>query len=121
MELDYPRMVARVDRNIRILGGAGIPVAWFLWGWLGVPGYLLGALAAWLNFRRLRGLVDSLGGEGGKASWVGFALLYFGIGLAGYVMIKYFGMSILSAFGGLLFVSVGAVLLEVLYTFIYGT
>ena len=54
-------------------------------------------------------------------SVIGMALLYFGIGLAAYVMIKYFEVSVLSAFGGLLYVSAGAVLLEVLYSFFYGT
>ncbi len=121
MEYDYPRMAARLERFILYVGTAGIPAAVFIWGWRGAIGFLLGAVAAWLNFRRLRAMVDVLGGDRRKASWMRMAILYFGIGMAGYVMIKYFEVSMLSAFGGLLFVPVGAVLLEVLYTFIYGT
>lgn len=121
MEHDYGRMVARLERFILYVGTAGIPAAAYIWGWRGAIGYLLGAVAAWLNFRRLRAMVDVIGGERRPASWMRMAGMYFGIGMAGYVMIKYFEVSVLSAFGGLLFVPIGAVLLEVIYTFIYGT
>jgi len=123
MESDFAELVARVDRFIIYLGLAGLPVAFFIWGWRGTIGYILGAVAARLNFKRLRAMVERLGGDGkpAKVSVVKMALLYFGIGLSAYVMIKYFEVSVLSAFAGLLFVSAGAVLLEVLYSFFYGT
>jgi hypothetical protein len=121
MEHDYARMAARLEGFILCVGMAGIPAAFYFWGWRGAIGFVLGAAVAWLNFRRLRAVVDVLGGQRGRASWMGTAAMYFGVGMAGYVMIKYFEVSVLSAFGGLLFVPVGAVLLEVLYTFIYGT
>ena len=123
MESDFSELVARVDRFIIYLGLAGLPVAFLIWGWRGTIGYILGAVAARLNFKRLRAMVERLGGDGkpAKVSVVKMALLYFGIGLSAYVMIKYFEVSVLSAFAGLLFVSAGAVLLEVLYSFFYGT
>ena len=121
MKDDYQGMVARIEGSIVYVGLAGLPAAFYLWGWRGALGFVLGAGISRLNFNRLRAIADSLGPERKKVSVWRFAALYFLLGVAGYVMIKYFEVAVISAFAGLLLVPLGAILFEVFYAFIYGT
>ena len=121
MERDYSRMVARVERSILYFGLAGLPAAWFVWGWKGSLGFAAGALLARLNFMRLRSMVDVLGPQRKQVSAKLIGGLYLLVGLAGYVIIKYFEVAVLSAFAGLLLVPLGAFLFEVIYALFYGT
>jgi ATP synthase I chain len=121
MESEYPRMVARIERSIVYVGLVGLPVAGYVWGWRGALGFILGTILSRLNFNRLRAIVDALGTGQKKVSVLRIAGLYFLIGLAGYVIIKYFEVAVLSTVAGLLLVPLGAILFEVIYAFIYGT
>ena len=121
MESDYIRMVARIERSIVYVSLAGLPVAWYVWGWRGTLGFILGTILSRLNFNRLRAIVEVLGPDRRRVSALRIGGLYFLIGLAGYVMIKYFEVAVLSTVAGLLLVPLGAILLEVTYAFIYGT
>ena len=114
-------MVARVERSIVYVGLIGLPVAWYVWGWRGALGFILGTILSRLNFNRLRAIVEVLGPEQKKVSALRIAGLYFLIALAGYVIIKYFEVAVLSTLAGLLIVPIGAILFEVIYAFIYGT
>ena len=121
MESDFAQLVARIERTILFVSLLGLPVAWYVWGWRGAAGFIVGTVLARLNFNRLRALVEVLG-PGRK--WVSVPLIagmYFLLGLAGYVMIKYFEVAVLSTFAGLLLVPIGAILFEVIHSFIYGT
>ena len=121
MESDFPRMVARIERSILYVSLLGLPVAWYVWGWRGAIGFIVGTILARLNFNRLRALVEVLGPGLKRVSVAQIAGMYFLLGLAGYVMIKYFEVAVLSAVAGLLLVPLGAILFEVIYSFIYGT
>src|SRR5258708_33858948 len=121
MKSEYQRMVACVERSIFYVSLVGLPVVWYGWGWRGALGFCLGTILSRLNFNRLRAIADSFGPERKRVSVWRFAILYFLVGLAGYVMIKYFEVAVLSTFAGLLLVPLGAMLLEVIYALIYGT
>ncbi len=120
MEIEYASAANRIERLIVILAIAGLPAAWYAWGWRGAFGFAAGAIAARFNFRWLRGLVDSLGGDTKHVSGFFLFTRYILFGAAGYVMIKYLEVSVFAAFAGLL-IPVGAIFLEVIYEFIYGT
>ena len=83
--------------------------------------HIAGEFISRLNFNRLRGFVEVLGPGRNKISILRIAGQYFAIGLAGYVIIKYFEVAVLSTVAGLLLVPLGAILFELIYSFIYGT
>lgn len=99
------------------LGGAGAIAALCFHGWQWSLGFLAGAAAALLNFGWLDQLVATLG-EGGRRPRKRLLLFlsarYLLLGLCGYVIVRYFGVSLVAALLGL-FVGVAAVILEILY------
>lgn len=111
----------RIYRWMLALGLAGTAVAAWRAGPMPAMGFALGAIGAYFNFRWLKQLVEALGPDGqapgrGKALVLGGRWFLFGI--AGYVIVKYFGISPLAALMGFL-VAVGAVVFEILYELIY--
>ena len=111
--------VARIWKLIWIMGAGGT-VALLVWrGWTWSAGWLLGTAASALNFRWLHQLANSLGGEAAKPRKAVFlGLRYVFLGGGAYVILKYSAISLPAALSGL-FVSVAAVILEILFELAY--
>lgn len=113
------RAVARITKVMFAFAAAGV-IAALLWrglAWGG--GFALGSLVSWLNFRWLKQLVYSLGSDRARtrrAVKLGFRYLLLGGGA--YVILKYSSVSQPAALGGL-FVSVAAVIVEILFELVY--
>ena len=60
MAADLDQAVARVPLLIAALGLAGSAVAWYFWGIALATGFLVGAVAAYLNFRLIERFVNRL-------------------------------------------------------------
>jgi len=121
-ELHYLGAVHRIYRLTVGLTLAGTMAA----TWSGGPGwgigFLLGAGLSLVNFRWLHRLVDSIGPNprsrpGGLTKFF-LVSRYALLGVAGYVIVKYFKVNIMAALIGL-FAAVAAVLIEILYELIY--
>jgi hypothetical protein len=110
----FERIVARVTRTIAALGFTGAIVAFGWRGWQAGFGFALGALAAWFNFRWLKGFVAGLGPAAKQGRFfVFFAFRYIILAAGAYVILKYSKASLPAALTGL-FVPLAAVLVEVL-------
>jgi hypothetical protein len=117
----YRRAVGRILRFMKILTAIGTLVA-FAWrgGRAGV-GFLFGAAIAWIGFLFLKRMVDSLGAAPPKASTRGAVLLgsrYLILGGLAYAILRLTGVNTLAAVTGL-FVSLAAVLIEILFELVY--
>jgi ATP synthase I chain len=110
----FERTGARISRTIQIIALAGALTAFAWRGWPSGLGFLLGAAAAWFNFRWLKGFVAGLG-PGGKPGRfaVFFAFRYLVLALGAYVIFKFSRLSLPAALMGL-FVPLAAVIVEVL-------
>jgi hypothetical protein len=110
----FERTAARIAHVIAAIGLAGA-IGCLAWrGWPAGLGFLVGAAAAWFNFRWLRGFVAGLG-PGGKAGPFAlfFALRYLILAAGAYVILKYSNLSLPAALAGL-FTPLAAVIVEVL-------
>ena len=113
----------RIARGTVWLGVGGAAAAWALGGWRAGGGFLLGAAASYLNFRWLKRLVDALGGAAGgrppRARVAVFlGLRYVLLALGAYVILKSSAFSLPAALAGL-FVSVAAVIVEIVFELVY--
>jgi hypothetical protein len=109
----FHRTAARVMRTMLLVAVIGSVVA--LWrGWTYGAAFAVGAWASWLNFRWLKAFVAGLG-PGGKPSgfMLFFALRYLLLAGAAYVILKYSKLSLPAMLAGL-FVSLAAVVIEIL-------
>jgi hypothetical protein len=113
------RAVARIARAMLLFAAAGV-IAAFLWrGPAWGAGFALGSAVSWLNFRWLKQLVYTLGSHRARprtAVKMGFRYLLLGGGA--YVILKYLPLNQLAALAGL-FVSVAAVIVEILFELVY--
>jgi hypothetical protein len=113
------RAVARIWKAMLVFAAAGaiVAFAWrgFAWG----AGFALGSAISWLNFRWLKQLVDALGSQHAKPRHaVKLGLRYLLLGGGAYVILKYSLISLPAACAGL-FVSVAAVIVEILRELVY--
>jgi hypothetical protein len=111
--------VARIWKIVWVMGAAGA-IALMVWrGWTWSGGWLLGTAVSALNFRWLKQLADSIGGAAAKPRKAVFlGLRYVFLGGGAYVILKYSAISLPAALSGL-FVSVAAVILEILFELAY--
>ena len=113
------RAVARIWKAIFLLAAAGA-IGAFLWrGWAWGAGFAVGSAVSWLNFRWLKQLAYTLGSDHARprtAVKLGFRYVLLGGGA--YVILKYSLVSPLAALAGL-FVSVAAVIVEILFELVY--
>jgi len=120
-EAFFDRAVGRIRAATLWLGAAGTAAAFVAYGWRHGLGFLAGALASLANFRWLHQLAGSLGAGGQRlrrrVMWF-LVLRYALAGAAGYVIVKFFGLSLPAALAGL-FVAVAAVLAEIIYELLY--
>jgi hypothetical protein len=109
----FHRTAARVMRTMLLVAIIGSLVA--LWrGWTYGVGFAVGAWVSLLNFRWLKSFVAGLG-PGGKPSgfMLFFALRYLLLAGGAYVILKYSKLSLPAMLAGL-FVSLAAVIIEIL-------
>lgn len=120
-EMFFERAVGRMKTAMAWLGVAGSTVAWWMEGWSWGLGFLAGAAASLTNFHWLHRLTASLGTEmrePRRRMVAYFALRYLLLGAAGYVIVRFFGLSLTAALLGLL-VAAAAVLFEIFYELFY--
>ena len=112
--------VHRVVRLTAALGVAGTLAALFWRGWNWGAGFAVGAAISGLNFYWLKRLAESLGGTRVRRRGAVFlASRYLLLGLIAYVILRYSSISLPAALAGL-FVSVAAVIVEILFELVYG-
>lgn len=117
------RALGRIRVFIAIMTVAGVAAAAWHGGWKWAIGFLLGALASWINFRWLKQMVSAIGdaaaGKKPKATGAIFlGLRYLLLGAAGYAILTYSTLSLTAGLLGL-FVPAAAVILEILFELIY--
>lgn len=113
--------IRRIYRWIAVLAAAGTLAAVKMGGAAAGGGFLAGAVGSYFNFRWMVRLVEALGPDGkrpGKLLAVVSAGRYLLFGILGYVIVKYFGVSLMAVLVGFLVVA-GAVMAEILYELIY--
>jgi hypothetical protein len=118
-QLWMDRTVARIWKLIWAIGAAGAValVAWRGWWW--GAGWVIGTAVSALNFRWLKQLVLAIGGEAAKPRKAVFlGMRYVLLGGGAYVILKFSAISLPAALSGL-FVSVAAVIVEILLELAY--
>ena len=118
----YRSAVARMLRIMAVFAGGGT-LALFVWrGWKWGAGFAFGAAVAWVNFLLLKKLADALGIAGRKPPSTGRAVFlgsrYLILGVVVYATLRFTSISMLAAALGL-FVSLAAVLVEILFELVY--
>jgi len=116
-QLDFERACRRIERFLVWVAVAGTALAGAAGGWKWAAGFLLGAAAAWFNFRWLKRLVSALGG-GPAHSPFRLALRYFLLGGCAYVIVRFSWIPALAVIAGL-FVLIAAVFVEVFFELVY--
>jgi hypothetical protein len=117
----YRRAVGRILRFMAILAGGGTLVALAWRGWRSGAGFAFGAGIAWINFLLLKRITDSLGASPSKGSARRAVVLgsrYLILGGLAYAILRLTGINRLAAVTGL-FVSLAAVLIEILFQLVY--
>lgn len=115
--LDFDRAAARIARNMIWVAVLGALAAGAARGWPWAAGFLLGAAISWVNYRWLKRLVESLGGNRRPGAFR-FAFRYLLLGGGAYVILRYSPISVLAVLAGL-FVLIAAVLVEAAYEIFY--
>ena len=121
-ELHLDRAVHRIWKVMGAVGAGGA-VSLLVWhGWTWGAGWVLGCAVSALNFRWLKQLTDALGGEASEPreprTAVFLGMRYLLLGGGSYVILKYSPISLPAALAGL-FVSVLAVIVEILFELVY--
>jgi hypothetical protein len=118
----YRTAISRMLRLMAVfaVGGALVLFAWRGWKW--GAGFAFGAGVAWINFVLLKKLADSLGATGPKPPSTGSSVFlgsrYLILGAVVYATLRFTSISMLAAAIGL-FVSLAAVLVEILFEVVY--
>ena len=118
-ELWMDRAVMRIWKLMWAMaaGGATLLLIWRGWPWS--VGWILGTAVSALNFRWLKQLTEAIGGEAAKPRKAVFlGMRYVILGGCAYVILKYSAISLTAALSGL-FVSVAAVIVEILLELAY--
>jgi hypothetical protein len=111
--------VRRMRKSMIAFAAAGI-IAAFAWrGFAWGAGFALGSAVSWLNFRWMKQLVYLLGSQRARPrNAVALGLRYVLLGGGAYVILKNSFVSQPAALAGL-FVSVAAVIVEILFELVY--
>ena len=120
-EVRMDRAVGRIWKLIWVIGAAGA-VALTAWrGWAWGAGWVIGSAVSALNFRWLKQLVEAIGGEAAKPRKAVFlGMRYLLLGGGAYVILRFSGISLPAALSGL-FVSVAAVVVEIVLELAYAS
>jgi hypothetical protein len=117
--MDPEQALARIQKATWALAAGGT-IAAFAWrGWAWAAGFGLGAAVSWLNYSFLKQVVDTLGKPRTRKRVVVFAALrYLLFGGGGYVIVRFTKISMPAVLMGL-FVSVAAVIVEIIIQLAY--
>jgi hypothetical protein len=112
----FEAAIARLPRLILALSLIGTLGLGSICGIAQAGGFLLGALAAYFNFRLIERAVNRIAAapQPARQRGVGLLIQFAGLVLGGFVIIKYSGFSMAAAFFGFL-VCPAAVVLEIVY------
>lgn len=120
--MDLERASGRIVQLSVGVSLAGALVYFIARGWRGGAGFLLGAAIAYVNFRWLRRMVDSLGENAPRKrpAWMAvlLGLRYLLFGLIAYAILRFSEISVTATLAGL-FAPAAAVILEILIELIY--
>ncbi|HEX4135147.1 MAG TPA: ATP synthase subunit I [Bryobacteraceae bacterium] len=127
MAVDFDKGIARIPPLIAVLGLIGSGAAWRVGGVAYGSAFLVGAAAAYFNFRLLERFVDRLGkavaAEPARPRKAAGAVLFLQFALfvlVAFVILRLSGFNVVAALCGFL-VCPAAVMLEILYElFTYG-
>ena len=116
----YEQALRRVRRFAIVVGLTGTAAILLAYGLRTATGFMFGAALSILNFRGLSMLVNVVGGAAkpGALAAVLIALRYLLIGCAIYVIVRFLGVTPGAVVWGLL-AAFAAVILEILYEFIF--
>jgi hypothetical protein len=116
----YDEALERVAKAILAIAAGGAVALWVWRGWKWGAGFAVGAIASWFNYRWLKNIVDALSGRKPTRKRVAViaGLRYLLLGGGAYVIVRYSQISVSAALLGL-FVSVAAVILEIIFQLIY--
>ena len=117
-EITYERASRRIGRFMVAIAATGTLATLMAGGWKWGAGFLVGSLISGLNFRWLRRLVDSLGGQTGRGGGFFLALRYLLLGGGAYAILRYSPISLTAVITGL-FVLTAAVFAEVIFEIVY--
>jgi len=115
--LDFERASRRIARILDGVAVAGTALAGVAGGWKWAAGFLVGAVAAWFNFRWLKHMVIALGGQRTHSSFR-LALRYFLLGCCGYVIVRFSSVPVPSVIAGMLAL-IAAIFIEILCELVY--
>jgi hypothetical protein len=111
--------LARMLRGMVLLAAAGSLLLLLLRGWTWGAGFAIGSVVSWLNFRWLKQIAEALGGKRPRARLALFlGLRYLLLSGGAYVIVRFTSISLPAALAGL-FVSVAAVIVEILFQLVY--
>ena len=118
----YDRALRRILRMTLALGILGALVALFWRGVNDASGFVIGSSFSLLNFTWWKGLANALGGPSGERPLRGNAVFlaarYLVAAALIYVIVRFLGITLAAVLAGL-FVSVAAIILEILYELIF--
>ncbi len=114
----YDRAITRILRFSIALGLTGTVVALLRYGPRTAAGFLAGWTLSVISFHGLRRMVEGIGAPESAPSTALFALRYFLVGGAIYVIVKVLEITLMAVLAGL-FVPAAAVIVEILYELIY--
>ncbi len=120
-EVFYENALRRIYGGMKWLTAGVALVALPVLGGLWSLAFMLGALAAYVNFIWLHEVVNALSPDAPptrKRVYVFVALRHVLLGVFGYVIVKIFGMNVIAALSGL-FVPAAAVVVEILYELVH--
>jgi len=117
--LDYDRAAWRIGRNMAVIAALGTVVLFATSGWRWGAGFFLGSMLSWLNYRWLRGLVETLGGQRRpRHRSVVLGLRYLLLGGGAYVILRFTSISPPAVLAGV-FVLTAAVFAETVFEIVY--
>jgi hypothetical protein len=118
----YDRALRRILRMTLALGILGALVALLWRGVNDASGFVIGSSFSLLNFTWWKGLASALGGPSGERPLRGNAVFlsarYLVAAALIYVIVRFLGITLAAVLAGL-FVSVAAIILEILYELIF--
>jgi ATP synthase I chain len=116
-ELGFDRAACRIARNMVWIGALATVSVFLAAGWKWGGGFLLGAIAAWFNFRWLKRLVEALGGGRRPGSaWLASRYLLLAAGC--YVILRFSPISAPAVVTGM-FILIAAIFVEILFELVY--
>jgi hypothetical protein len=117
----YQRALSRITRAAMALGAAGALAAWIVRGPRDAAGFVIGAAISLINFHWWKSLASALSPTGERplrGTVFVMVLRYAIVGAALYGIVSVLGITLKAVLAGL-FVSVAAIMIEILYELLF--